>query len=176
MPKINQRLDDVKDEDMQGGGGWHALEDGDYPFMVTASEYKPTGNGKGMCLHLSVQCMDPRYQRSRWREFLTLEHPNAQTVTIARAQLKQLAIAIGHPNPDFVEYSEDLHNKIFTAYVIARPADDPKYGDVDGLQNRIAGYKPRDGAPPTRREEPRSQRSASDDEPPPHQDSDGYGF
>ena len=68
--------------------------------------------------------------------------------TLGSTIFAALAIAIGHPNPDYVERSEDLHNKVFLAQVGIEEASDPKYGDVNGMQNRILGYKPVPGAAP----------------------------
>lgn len=166
MPRINQRLQDVQDEDMNHSGGWKALDDGEYRFVVTETDYKSTRKGDGMVLWVRVQCIDPNHSRSKWTEFLTVEHPNPETVRIARAKLKSLAIAVGHPNPDFVEFSEHLHDRPFIGDVIQEIASDPKYGDVNGMQNRIAGYKPIPGA---RRAAP---KPPVDEEPPPHTDED----
>jgi hypothetical protein len=166
MPRINQNLRDVKDDDMQGGGGWKALPEGNYRMMVSETEYKSTKNGSGMVLWIRVQCVEPEHSRSKWTEFLTIEHANPETVRIARAKLKSLAIAVGHPDPDFVEYSEDLHNTPFLASVAQEAASDPKYGDVNGMQNRIAAYMPIPGSAP------RAARAASDDEPPPLTDAE----
>lgn len=148
MPRIGADLSQVTDEDMDSTGGWRALENGEYRFKITQSEYNPTAKKNGMCLHLYVQCIEPGHERSRWREFLTLEHPNPDTVRIARAKLKQIAVAVGHEKPDFVEYSEDLHDIPFIAVVYRELADDAKYGDLDGYQNRINAYKPIQGELP----------------------------
>ena len=148
MARINQDLSDVTKEDMEHTGGkWRALEAGDYRFMLTDSHYKDTRAGDGGCLHLFVQCIEPEFARSKWREFLTLEHPNETTVQIAKAKLKQLAIAVEHPTPDYVKESSDLHNIPFIASVVRETADDPKYGDADGWVNKIIAYKPIQEAP-----------------------------
>lgn len=147
MARINADLSDVTKEDMESTGKWRALEPGDYRFMITDSQYKDTRAGDGGCLHLWVQCVEPEHSRSKWREFLTLEHPNETTVRIAKARLKQIALAVGHPTPDYVEESSDLHNIVFVASVVKETADDPKYGDVDGWKNSIQVYKPVEEAP-----------------------------
>ncbi len=156
MPRIDQNLSDVKDDDMNRSGGWRSLDPGDYRMTVTASDYKHTKNGLGMVLRLDVQCVEPKYSSAKWAEFLVLEHTNPETVRIAKAKLKALAIAVNHPTPDQVSFSEDLHDTPFVASVIQEKASDPKYGDVDGFQNRISGYYPIEGqapARPQRREE-----------------------
>lgn len=180
MARINQDLSEVKKEDMENsGGGWQALKPGDYRFVITATEWKPTRSREGMCLHIFVQCVEPEHSRSKWREFLTLEHSNPETVRIAKARLKQIAIAVGHPDPDFVEQSEDLHDTTFIAQVIRETADDPKYGDRDGWQNKILAFKPVGAADlrlPSSRKAQRNQSEPPEDDAPPHEDEDSIPF
>ena len=147
MPRIGAALSDVKDDDMPRGS-WVALESGKYPFMITSSEYRRTKVGDGMCLHLHLQCIHPSHSRVQLRDFLTLEHRVPDTVRIAKGRLKQIALACKVKNPDFVENSEELHNIPFLASVSKEEAQDPKYGDVDGYENRIAKYEPTDGNGP----------------------------
>ena len=153
MPRINADLSGVTEEDMQGT--WKALPDGDYICRLIESDYKETNKGDGMCLHLKWQCIEPGHSRAKPRDFLTLEHPNADTVKIARARLKQIAIAVGHPNPDYVEKSEELHEVPVLCRISREQAEDPRYGDLDGYQNRIVAYLPvKEGAPPVDKNEP----------------------
>ncbi len=168
MPRIDQNLSDVKEEDMNRDGSWSALKPGDYPFMVTETDYKQNGKRNGNTLWIKVQCIDPQHPSAKWTEFLAIDNPSPEAVRIARAKLKQLAIAVGHPNPDFVEYSEDLHSIAFMATVTIEPANEAKYGDRNGMQNRIGAYKPMNGGGvPVP-----AQRTRSHDEPPPHNDND----
>lgn len=160
MPRISQNLQDVKEEDMNHEGGWRSLLEGDYRFVVTETDYKSTKNGKGMVLWVRVQCIEPGHQSSKWTEFFTIEHSNPDTVRIARAKLKALAIAVGHSNPDYVEYSEDLHDRPFMAHVIQEISSDPKYGDAEGYQNRIGGFAPIAGGAPAYSSRP--QRTAEE--------------
>ncbi len=147
MPRIGAALHDVEDDDMPRDS-WIALESGDYPFMITDTEYKSTKAGNGMCLHVTLHCIHPDHSRVELRDFLTLEHPNPDTVRIAKGRLKQIGLACKVKNPDFIQDSEELHNIPFVASVSKEEAQDPKYGDVDGYENRIAKYKQIDGNAP----------------------------
>lgn len=144
-PFIGQDLRDVRDEDMNAGG-WTALPDGEYVMIVTASDYLKNKRGDGHNLKLAVQTVDPQYRGAKWFEFLALDNPSVDATRIARAKLKQLAIAVGVRDPNRVEDSGELHNRPFTAVVTAEAANDPKYGDRQGLQNRIKAFRPRVGA------------------------------
>ena len=149
MVRINQDLSDIKDDDMGGSGGWTAWPTGDYRMMITGSEYKPTKAGTGMMLVLDMACLESSLQGQKKTCWLVLQHPNADTMRIAKARLKELAIATDHPTPDQVDESSDLHNKPFLASITKKWSDDPKYGDDQGFTNDFAGFKAcGDGAAP----------------------------
>jgi len=139
MPRINANLSSVTDEDMEQKGGWSVFPDGDYRAMLKSTDYKPTNAGDGMCLHLSLMLLDEKGKEIR--DYLTLEHPNPTVVKIAKARLKQLAIAVGHETPNNVEDSDSLLGAPFLVRLYSEVASNPKYGDKDGLQNKIGGYK-----------------------------------
>jgi hypothetical protein len=163
-------LSGVRDDDMYREGGWKAMEPGWYRFVCKESAYKSTSRGDGMCLHLHHICLDPQYHGQEKRDFLTLEHPNPETVRIAKAKLKELAVAVGHPTPDAVTDSDELLRLPFMAQVYVEKAPDPKYGDIDGNQNKIGGYRscqdPKfaNGGKATA---PAPEASGSDEPPPP---------
>lgn len=143
MPRIGQDLSGVKDEDMNrdGGGQWFVKADGWYRAMYQTSTWQSTKAGNGMVLGLEGMFLNPPDTGDKLLDFLTLQHPNAKTVEIARVRLKELAISIGHPTPDYVENSEDLHRKPFMVRLYSEASDNPKYGDANGMQQRIGGYK-----------------------------------
>lgn len=163
MARINRDLSGVTREQMDRTGGWKARDPGDYVFLINNSDYKETKSGDGMCLHLDLQCVERGQERFKMRDFLTLEHPNPTVVEIANANLKKIAIAVGHPKPDFITDSRELHNKRFVVTITKEKVD--QYGDRDGFQNKIVDYKPVPG-----KEAAAAQRD--DREPPPHEDED----
>jgi hypothetical protein len=124
-----------KDVDAATGGGGELLPNGWYRFMFVNSQYKATKVGDGMCLHLFLRCLELDYQGIEKRDFLTLEHPKQDTALIARASLKAIAIACGHPNPDLIEDSADLHQIPFMARLSVEDA-----GDKYGPQNKVRQY------------------------------------
>lgn len=170
MSLLDEDLSEVREEDMEGT--WRALPSGDYAFTITDSDYKDTKGGDGKCLHLLLECVEPD-RSAKLRDFLTLRHPNSDTVRIAKARLKSIAIAVGHPNPDYVKRSEELHNIPMLCRVSREEAEEPKYGDVDGWRNRIVSYKPMDGRGTV--DPPADSGPSDQDEPPPPSDDD-IGF
>ena len=161
-PRIDADLSSVTEDDMSGGGGggdFMSIPTGEYPFIVTKSTYKTNNKGNGMVLGLQQQCLDPAIGKRVLFDHLSLANPSAEAVRIANARLKQLAIAVGHPTPDRVENSDDLHNKPYIARVVRQRADKDrlKYADEDGYENSITGYKAIDDG----------SRTPASDEPPP---------
>jgi len=140
MPRLDQDLSDVQDDDMQGGS-WKALPDGEYACEVIESEYKPTKAGNGMVLKLKVEILEPEYRGRSFFDHMTLQHPNADTVRIARAQLKRIAIAVRHPNPNVIGDSVELHN-VPMLVKLTRSKAKGSYGDADGYENRVLAYNP----------------------------------
>lgn len=140
MPRLDQDLSDVQDDDMQGGA-WRALPDGEYACEVVESDYKRTKAGNGMVLTLKVEILEPEYRRRHFFDHMTLEHPNADTVRIARAQLKRIALAVRHPNPNLIGDSVELHN-VPMLVKLTREKAKGGFGDVDGYENRVMSYSP----------------------------------
>ncbi len=141
MPEINQNLADVKDEDMDERSGWRAIPSGEYRFVCESSVYKPTSNGTGHVLGLKWVCAEPDSSGTKLFDYLTLVHPNADTVRIAKARLKMIALAVRHPTPDFVQRSEELHGIPVIIKVEKRKAPNPRYADAEGFENAILSYK-----------------------------------
>lgn len=164
MPRLNQDLSDVKDEEMAERGPWRAIPDGEYVAEITKSDYKQTQARNGMVLKLEWEILEDAQRGKRLFDALTLQHPNDDTVRIARAKLKQLAIACNHPTPDFVGDSEELHGIPVLLKVTRERAKNAQFGDADGMQNRIIAYRPVSGSP--------APRAKSAEEPPPLTDEE----
>lgn len=138
MAQINQDLSKVE-VDEGSGGRWAVWPAGDYRMMVTESEFKQTRAGDGQCLHLKLERLDGG---GYLMDFLTLKHPKEIVETIAKAKLKELAIGSGHPDPNRVGDSEELHRKPVTVRIGVELAADEQYGDKDGNQNKVICYLP----------------------------------
>jgi len=144
-PQINADTSSVTEEDMSGGGGdYMSIETGEYPFIVVKSTYKPNNKNNGWVLGLQQQCLDPAIGKRVLFDHLNLVNPSEDAVKISLARLKQLALAVGHPTPDRIESSEDLHGKPYILRVVKRRAkpDRVQYADSEGFENVIAEYKP----------------------------------
>ena len=132
--KIDMDLTDVNVEETE----FKALPEGKYRAMITESEYKPTANGLGKCLHLRFAILGGDHADRMVMDFLTLEHTNETAVRIAKEKLKKLALAVGIDG-GHINDSDDLHYKALTLFV-AREKSDNDYGDADGFQNRVKKY------------------------------------
>ena len=141
MARLDADLSGVNEEDLKESGGWRTLPDGDYTCEITASDFKATQVGDGMFLKLKLEVLDDGLRGRFFFDNMTLKHPNADTVRIARAQLKRLAIACRHPQPDYIGDSAELHGIPIVVTLERRKARNEKFGDADGYENRVVGYR-----------------------------------
>lgn len=109
---------------------------GKYLAVITESEMKPTKNGSGQYLQLSLQILEGPYKgRYVWAR-LNLHNPNPTTVQIARQELSAICRAVGVMQPaDSVE----LHGIPLTISVKLKRRDDT--GD---MVNEVRGYAKRE--------------------------------
>lgn len=112
---------------------------GKYLAVIIESEMKPTKNGNGQYLQLTLQILEGPYKgRYVWAR-LNLHNANPTTVQIARQELSAICRAVGVMQPgDSVE----LHNIPLVITVKLKKRDDT--GD---MTNEVRGYAKREAAP-----------------------------
>ena len=135
-----------------------------YKAMITESELKPTRNGQGQYLQLTLQVLEGEHAGRILWERLNRMNQSATAVEIAQKTLSAICHAVGVMVP---KDSSQLHNKPLMAKVKVVPAD----GQYDA-KNEITGYKAIDGKEPataaatTTQTEQSAQAAASNDTPP----------
>jgi hypothetical protein len=120
---------------------------GKYLAAVTGTETKPTKNGDGSYLEIELTVLEGEHKDRKVWDRLCLNHPNAQTVKIARGNLSALCRAIGVMQP---RDSVELHNIPLVVTVKLK-----KREDTGELANEVKGYarkettagKPKQAAP-----------------------------
>ena len=117
--------------------GFDPIPVGRYSVVITESLMKPTKNGEGEYLQLSVQVVDGEYANRKLWERLNLKNKNAQAVTIAQAQLSAICRAVGIMTP---QDSAELHNIVCEVEVGMEKGQNP--GD---MQNKIKKWLPKAG-------------------------------
>jgi hypothetical protein len=133
-------LSDLGLKDVKADAGFEVIPAGEYPAIVTKSEMKPTKDGTGQRLNLTLQILSGQYQNRIVFDGLNVKNKSAQAEQIGRSQLKALCVAVNVLDP---KTSEELHGKPFTLKV--------KIGKDQNLnpRNEVAGYKARlNTAPP----------------------------
>jgi len=114
------------------------LPPGDYPVVITRSDFKPTQAGTGHYIELEMQVTDGEHSGRRLWERLNVNNPNKQAEDIARAALGQLCEAVDVLD---MEDTEQLHDIPFVISVeINRKEPD---------RNRIVAYSKVISAPKT---------------------------
>lgn len=111
---------------------YDAIPAGDYEAIVTESEVKPTKDGTGQYLALTIEIQSGQFQGRRLWDRLNLQNRNQKAVEIAQRQMAQLCHAI---NVLQVQNPQQLHGKPFVVKVTAK--NDPERGMV----NEVKGYK-----------------------------------
>ncbi len=124
---------------------------GKYLAVIIESEMKPTKNGNGQYLQLTLQILEGPYKgRYVWAR-LDLHNANPTMVQIARQELSAICRAVGVMQPtDSVE----LHNIPLVITVKLK-----KREDTGELTNEIKGYEPK-AAAPARREQQNFESSS----------------
>ncbi len=111
------------------------LPAGKYLAAITDTEMKPTKKGDGAYLELTFEVLDgPCKGRKIW-DRLCINHPNPQTVQIARGSLSAICRAVGVLQP---RDSVELHNIPLLITVKLK-----KREDTGELTNEIKGYEPK---------------------------------
>ncbi len=106
-----------------------------YIAAITKSEIKPTKNGTGSYLELEFTIIEGQYKDRKVWDRLCLDHPNKQTVKIARGNLSAICHAVGVMQP---QDSAQLHNLPLQIKVVCKKRD-----DTGEITNEVKGYSAR---------------------------------
>ena len=103
-----------------------------YKAIISASEIKPTRDGYGEYLSLTLQVIEGQYANRLVFARLNLKNANDKAVDIARKDLAAICRAVGVMSP---KASEELHDKPLMIKVKVRPAQGEydASNDVGGL-------------------------------------------
>jgi hypothetical protein len=113
---------------------------GDYPVIITESQFKYTKDNNGQYLELRLEVQSGEFAGRLVFDRLNLFNHNRQAVEIAQRQLSQICHAVGVMQ---ITDSEQLHYKPLMAMVKVRAAS----GQYDA-SNEVKGYKPLPNAAP----------------------------
>jgi hypothetical protein len=114
------------------------LPAGKYLAAITATEMKATKDGTGSYLEIEFTVAEGQYKDRKVWDRLCLNHPNPQTVKIARGNLSALCRAVGVMQP---RDSVELHNIPLMVTVKLK-----KREDTGDLTNEVKGYAKKESA------------------------------
>lgn len=109
-----------------------------YQAIISSSEMKPTRDGYGEYLSLTLQVIEGQYANRLVFARLNLKNANDKAVDIAKKDLAAICRAVGVMSP---QSSEELHDKPLMIKVKIRPAQ----GEYEA-SNDVGGYKAVEGA------------------------------
>jgi hypothetical protein len=148
MALLNANLQGVQAQDFT------PIPPGPYKSVIANSEVKESSKNN-MMLKLTFMICDggPHNGRQVFEQFV-LSSP------VAMSRLKSLALCAGHPNPDYIQDSEELHG---LEVIINVKLEIDKTGQYEP-KNKISSFKKPEGAAPIA---PPSQAFAGLQAPPP---------
>jgi hypothetical protein len=109
-----------------------------YVCILTASEMKPTKDGRGEYLELELEIVEGPHQGRKLWDRLNLKNPSETAVRIARGTLSSICRAVGVMAP---RDSVELHNLPLVATVGLK-----KRSDTGEMSNVVKGYAKRESA------------------------------
>ena len=109
------------------------LPAGWYPVVISESEFKPTKDGKGQYLQLTMTVIEGSYENRKIFDRLNLDNPNQTAVEIAQRALSAICHAVGVLTPTD---STELHDRPLEVKLSVRPAKD-QYEP----SNDVRGYR-----------------------------------
>jgi hypothetical protein len=118
--------------------GFDVLPAGEYDVVIVSSVVEPTSKGDGKFLKLELQVLNGEFQNRKLWDRLNLWNPSAKATEIARGTLSAICRAVGVLTPGD---SSELHNRPLRIKVKVEKSEE--YGE----QNKVTGYKPRNGQP-----------------------------
>jgi hypothetical protein len=124
--------------EVEPSAGFEPIPAGKYVAAITKTEMKPTKNGSGNYLELTFTILDGECRNRMVWARLCLNHPNAQTVKIARGELSAICRAVGVMTP---RDSVELHNIPVQITVACK-----KRKDTGEIANQISKYEPKSAA------------------------------
>ena len=122
-------------------GSFEPIPLGDYMVIISATEMKPTKDGKGQYLQLTYDVVDGEYKGRKIFDRLNLINDNKTAQEIAQRALSSICRAVGVMRP---QRTEELHSKSFVIKVGIRPAT-----ETFAPSNVVKEYKLSDGSPIT---------------------------
>lgn len=133
-------LSNIEARDGSRAGGGKVLPDGWYKCIIEygKTDYVPCSGGNRLKAEIAI-CTEG-YDRRKIFESLVLDHTNQDTVEIAKAALKELAIAVEVNEPNSITDTAVLEGTYFYARLYRRREANAKYSDADGMRQEIGAY------------------------------------
>jgi len=124
--------------------GFDVLPAGKYNIRITGSEMKPTKDGTGSYLSLTLTVADGPYANRKLFDRLNLNNKNKQAVDIAYQTLSAICHATGVIQ---LQDSSQLHGILLSCKVKVRPAEG-KYDESNEISSYMAVEGGAPGQPP----------------------------
>lgn len=132
---------DTSNEDVLGE--YTPVPPGDYIAHIISNEVKENGDRTGHYVKLTFEILDGDHAGRQLSEFVNFDHPNSQTVQIARRTLQTIAVACGRVS--FPPDADEVMGIPMQIVVEVSPPSTGKNGKQYGPSNSIKNYKVKNG-------------------------------
>ena len=122
-------------------GGYELFPAGLYPAMMVSASKKPTKDGNGAFIECVYQVTEGEMAGKKFTSRVNLWNQNAQTVDIAKRELKSLKVALGLPD------TEGRTELFMHKPVILNIGVKPRKDKPQELENNLIAIEPYGGAP-----------------------------
>ncbi len=138
MAMLNQtyNINDLPEDEFSGD--FMSLPAGDYHVRITQADIQPTRAGDGQLIKLRLDVIGPTHQGRVLFTYLNIQNRNAEAERIGRQELRSLMVATGLTQ---LVDTDQLINHQLTVKVKVVKSKNPEYGDPEGNQNIVSGYR-----------------------------------
>lgn len=138
MAKLNQtyNINDLPDD--ESSGDFLSLPAGDYHVHITQADIQPTRAGDGQLIKLRLDVLGPTYQGRVLFRHINIQNRNADAEHIGRKELRSIMTALGLTQ---LTDTDQLINRQMLVKVKVIKSKNPEYGDANGNENTVSGYK-----------------------------------
>lgn len=121
----------------QVSNGFEPVPAGSYRAQVIETELRQTKAGNGQYIRATFEILDGPHAGKKIFTNYNIAHSNPQTQEIGRGQLKAFLTYSGHPNPNMLRNTEEMHGRPVIINVIVK-AGSGEYGPSNEIKSYAA--------------------------------------
>ncbi len=137
MGFLDDAFDDYDPSNEPAGGNFNSIPAGWYDARVAECELIEKSSAHHM-VKMRFDITGPSHEGRVMFNYFNIKHPNEQAAKFAKRDIQSCAFALGLKAP--IQTSDFVGGQL-SIKVKKTKARDPQYGDDNGEQNQVAGFK-----------------------------------